>query len=131
MIAHVSLVSMPWATPYSPCIQLGILKAHMDSVFGDRIQTRCHSAHLGIRLLSPDATGAAMTFDEHAYMLLVLGERERRNARRPTLLSPPLAAALDELNSGRPADVRLTQKKLRELSRATKAYLDSISWPVA
>ena len=125
MIAHIALISMPWATPYSPCIQLGLLKAHMDSVLGDRIQTRCHSAHLGIRLLSPEATAAAMSFDEHAYMLLVLGSRERRKPRRPTLLSPTLAAALKELTSGRPASVRLTQKHLRALSLATKAYLDT------
>jgi radical SAM superfamily enzyme YgiQ (UPF0313 family) len=97
----------------------------MESVLGDRVRTRCHSAHLGIRLLAPEATGAAMLLDEHAYMLLVLGESERRRARRPALLSRPLAAALKQLGSGRPANSRLTQKKLRELSRATKAYLDA------
>jgi len=124
MVAQISLISMPWATPYSPCIQLGLLKSHMDSVFGDRIPTRCHSAHLGIRLLSPEATARAMPLDEHAYMLLVLGERERRNRRGSTRLSPTLAAALKQLTAGRPADSKLTQRHLFEVSRATKAYLD-------
>jgi radical SAM superfamily enzyme YgiQ (UPF0313 family) len=125
MIAQISLISMPWATPYSPCIQLGLLKSHMDAVFGDQIRTRCHSAHLGIRLLSPDATARAMPLDEHAYMLLVLGERERRHARGPTRLSSPLAGALEELTAGKPAGSKLTQRHLRELSRVTKAYFEA------
>ncbi len=125
MIAQISLISMPWAMPYSPCIQMGLLKAHMDSVLGDRVQTRCHSAHLGIRFLSPDATASAMPWDEHAYMLLVLAERERRKPQGPTRLASPLAAALKELTAGRGAARRLTQKNLRELSLATKAYLDT------
>jgi radical SAM superfamily enzyme YgiQ (UPF0313 family) len=123
MIAQISLISMPWAMPYSPCIQLGLLKSHMDSVLGDRIMTRCHSAHLGIRFLSPEATASAMPLDEHAYMLLVLSTRQK--ARGSKLLSSPLAAALKKLTSGRPVDFRLTQKNLRELSRVTKAYLDT------
>ena len=104
MMAQISLISMPWATPYSPCIQLGLLKSHMDRALGDRIRTRCHSAHLGVRLLSPEATEMAMAFDEHAYMFLVLGACERHEPREPRLLSSPLAAALKELASGRPVD---------------------------
>ena len=50
-----------------------------------------------------------------------LAEREHSNARGSTLLSAPLASALKELTSDRPADFRLTQKRLRELSRVTKA----------
>jgi radical SAM superfamily enzyme YgiQ (UPF0313 family) len=125
MITQVSLISMPWATPNSPCIQLGLLKSHMDSVFGDRIETRCHSAHLGIRLLSPEAMARAKPLDEHAYMLLVLDTRERRDAHGPTRLSPTLAAALKELTAGRPVGSKLTQRHLAEVSRATKAYLDA------
>ena len=116
---------MPWATPYSPSIQLGLLKSHMDSVFGDRIQTRCHSAHLGIRLLSPQATQTAMSLHEYAYMLLVLGERDRCLASRGRPLSPPLLAALKELTSGSPVTGRLTQKNLSKLSLVTKTYLDT------
>ena len=125
MIAQISLISMPWAMPYSPCIQLGLLKSHMDSVFGDRIQTRCHSAHLGIRFLSPEATASAMPWDEHAYMFLVLAERDSRKPWGPMRLSSPLAAALKELTASKPAAGRLTQKNLRELSLVTKAYLDT------
>ena len=125
MMAQISLISMPWATPYSPCIQLGLLKSHMDRALGDRVRTRCHSAHLGVRLLSPEATEMAMAFDEYAYMFLVLGACERHEPRGPRLLSSPLAAALKELASGRPVDSRLTQKHLRELSQATRTYLDS------
>ena len=79
---------MPWATPYSPCIQLGILKSHMDSVLGDRIQSRCHSAHLGIRLLSPEATASAMPFDEHAYMLLCRRARAPESAEMEATFAP-------------------------------------------
>jgi len=125
MITQISLISMPWATPFSPSIQLGLLKSYIDSVFGDRVRTRCHSAHLGIRLLSPEATAQAMPFDEHAYMLLVLGERQRRKTQGIALLSPPLAGALKEISSSRTAGAALTQKSLGKLSRATKAYLDS------
>ena len=58
-------------------------------------------------------------------MFLVLGKRECHEARGPRLLSSPLASALKELTSGRPGRIRLTQKRLRELSLATKAYLDN------
>jgi hypothetical protein len=123
MTTRISLISMPWATPYSPSIQMGLLKAHMDAVLGDRVETRCHSAHLGIRLSSPEATSVAMPLNEHAYMLLVLGERERARERRkgpgPFGPSSPLAAALRQLTATRPPKLKLTRKHLSELGRAT------------
>ncbi|MBF0188728.1 MAG: hypothetical protein HQL50_12460, partial [Magnetococcales bacterium] len=48
MPVPVFLIAMPWALPLRPSIQTGILKSHLDRVFGDSVETSCLSAFLAI-----------------------------------------------------------------------------------
>lgn len=50
MNTRVHLISMPWAAPMTAPVQLGCLKAYVDSVFGEAVPVRTYSPFLSIPL---------------------------------------------------------------------------------
>lgn len=111
---RVFLISPPWATPLRPSIQTATLKAFLDDRFGDAVETRTISAHLGIPVYAAGAKFMRMSeawskLYEWAYMLAyheVFGLPGTSAESRAALTA--FDASLD----------------LDELIAATKQYLD-------
>src|SRR5690349_3666302 len=69
----VHLVSMPWATPFQPSIQLGALKAHLRDKLPE-LAVWCHHAHFGIPFrMTKDFSSFALgeAHEEYLYSLVV------------------------------------------------------------
>ena len=68
---------MPWANPEMPSIQNGVLKAYVDSVLGDRVQTFSYSAFATLLLEETsrgvvDHFAALDEYEEYPYFLMYL-----------------------------------------------------------
>ncbi len=80
METTLQLISTPWASPNSPSIQLGGLKAYVDQELGGQIVTTCHSLfravvlRLGRELGEPtdDLFERFSSFQEYLYFLLAV-----------------------------------------------------------
>lgn len=123
MRVRTHLISMPWAPPGSPSIQLGALQAHLRRALGPAADCRSYSAFFSIAhaLAGGPPARAHQSFAAHgedAYLALYLrrfrpGELSARGGL------PRLLRALAARGSRPLAAVRV-----RALEEATRRYLD-------
>jgi hypothetical protein len=123
MRVRTHLIAMPWAPPDEPSIQLGALKAHLDSARQGRADCRTYSAFFSIlhdfkgrRFL--DFFQDVRDYREYVYLPLYLrrfGPPELRRRRA-------IAQVLEALRV--PWAKPLSSRLLDRLERATRRYLD-------
>jgi radical SAM superfamily enzyme YgiQ (UPF0313 family) len=123
MRVRTHLISMPWAQPDAPSIQLACLKAHLDRVQGRRSDCRVYSAFFSIL---HDFRGSARggvsqdvsVYNEYVYLPLYLsrfGPAEHRS-------QPGVARLLEAIRA--PGVKPLSLSVLKRLERSTRRYLD-------
>ncbi len=125
MRSKLHLVSMPWADPELPSIQISALKAYMDSAFGGTVTTRTYSAFASIAL---EETSNGYTkyddkyevFEEYPYFLLYFRRYLRSQAQSQRT---SIESLLKKINSCG-ADETLTLQKLGHLERRTCHYIE-------
>jgi hypothetical protein len=86
MKTSLHLVSMPWADPELPSIQISVLKSYVDAVFGKRVLTKTYSAFASIALEQThrgysDYANKYDQFEEYPYFLLYFRRFLHRDAR--------------------------------------------------
>lgn len=130
MQTKLHLVSMPWANPELPSIQTAVLKAYIDSVFGNKIVTRTYSAFASI-LLEQNHTGYAdyydkyQAFEEYPYFLMYY----RRFLRNDPRLGRVSVERLIEKINDRDSDESLTLRKVAHLEKRTHRYIEETIVP--
>jgi radical SAM superfamily enzyme YgiQ (UPF0313 family) len=130
MRTKLHLVSMPWASPELPSIQIAVLKAYLDATFGSRVQTRAYSAFTNI-LVKEDAHGytnyydTLQTFEEYPYFVMFL---RRFLLQEPELRRISLDRLIAQINR-RQADEPLTLARINTLERRTRRYIEETIVP--
>ncbi|HET6439600.1 MAG TPA: radical SAM protein [Anaeromyxobacter sp.] len=122
MRVRTHLVSMPWAPPESPSIQLGALKAHLTQALGPGADCRTYSAFFTILndLRGPGLRRfhrRAAACGEYAYLPLFL----RRFGPNPPR-GHTVGRLVERLR--RTPVAPLSLRALNELERATRRFLD-------
>jgi len=115
MHTRLHLISMPWANPSMPSIQNGVLKAYVDSVLGDRVETFAYSAFARI-LVEETRSGVVdhyetlQEYEEYPYFLMFL---KRYLRRKPGVAQVSVDRLLRRVNANIDgAELPLTAKKV-------------------
>jgi|GEM_PF-3337401 len=132
MRCKLHLISMPWANPELPSIQIATLEAYVNATFGKKVPTQSYSAFTSI-CLKENRTGHAnffetfRDFEEYPYFLIYLRRFLNRDRR---LRQISLPALLKKMNSSI-ADIEapLTLRKLAQLEHRTCRYIDETIVP--
>ncbi|HEV7644835.1 MAG TPA: radical SAM protein [Pyrinomonadaceae bacterium] len=130
MQTTLHLVSMPWASPDLPSIQIAVLKAYIDATFGSRVKTHAYSAFTNI-LVKETAHGYVnyyddlQQFEEYPYFVMYL---RRFLLKEPGLRRVSLERLVSRINK-RETDEPLTLRKLSLLEKRTQRYIEDVIVP--
>ncbi len=130
MQTKLHLVSMPWASPELPSIQIAVLKAYMDATFGSRVQTRAYSAFVNILLEQTnrgyiDHYDTLQNFEEYPYFLMFLRQFLQGDPEVRRVSLGRLVARINKRESDKPLTLRL----LAHLERRTQRYIEQTIVP--
>lgn len=130
MQLKLHLISMPWATPELPSIQVAALKAYADSVFGKKLTSRAYSAFSEIligrgRRECWDDFDRYSGFEEYPYFVLYV-RRFLNDALRRKGVS--VARLLKNVNSF-DREEHLALGGLDHLERRTQQYINGVIAP--
>ena len=125
MKTSLHLVSMPWADPELPSIQISVLKSYVDSVFGKRVPTKTYSAFASIALEQThkgysDYANKYDQFEEYPYFLMYFRRFLHRDARLRLVSIDKLIRKINTCTS----DGALTLRKVAHLERRTCRYIE-------
>lgn len=124
---------MPWKNPYTPSIQLGCLKAYIDSKYNnDDVRVYTYSAYVDIALKSfnKDHDMVSSTFkylDELSYFLLVTKHFNPLNMDNPAPLYSKMIPELTEKGAGSATFAKSTAEAkslMRSVKENTIEYLE-------
>jgi len=124
MRVKLHLVSMPWADPELPSIQIAALKAHMDRALGDTLQTTTYSAFAAISLERREGgwVNGAERFEDHEeypYFLLCLKRFAPPQMRHRSSSLARLLSTINRYEVSHP----LTAAALLKLEERTRHYV--------
>jgi Radical SAM superfamily len=130
MRTKLHLVAMPWSSPELPSIQIAVLKAYVDSVFGRRVPTRTYSAFASILLEETDSGYADYyekyeDFEEYPYFLMYCRQLVRSTPRLSRISLDKLITRINNCDAGE----SLTFRKIAHLERRTCRYIDDTIVP--
>ena len=103
MRTKLHLISMPWANPELPSIQIAALKAFVDSVFSRQVPTRTYSAFAAI-LLEQTKTGyhnyyeKYQEFEEYPYFVMYCQELLRNTPKLRSISLDKLMTHINEVH---------------------------------
>jgi radical SAM superfamily enzyme YgiQ (UPF0313 family) len=121
------LISAPWSFVTSPSAQIGALKAYVDKEFGDSIETRAYSAHLGIFKYFPAVHPVALLWGtQNHHQEYVYFELLNRAEPLPRIDLAELRAELHDTFSGSSLP---SSEFIRDLGAATDRYLSECVVP--
>ncbi len=126
MKAKLHLVSMPWADPELPSIQISVLKAYVDAAFGNRVPTRTYSAFASIGLEQTRSGYSKYDdkyepFEEYPYFLIYLRRYLQHDARLGRLSIHKLIKKVNTCST----DEELSLEKVAHLERRTCRYIEN------